>query len=55
MSLQGSETIEAISKGTENGEIAALPFPLLAGLAMTKRDYDTISLGERGMLYFHVL
>jgi len=29
-----------------NGEIAVLPFPLLAGLAMTKGDYDTVSSGR---------
>jgi len=49
MSLRGRETTEAISKGTENGEIAALPFPLLAGLAMTKTDYDTVSEGGGGI------
>ena len=43
MSLRGSEATEAISKGIENREIAAL----LRSLAMTKRDYDTVS-EERG-------
>jgi len=33
MSLRESETTEAISKSMGNGQIAALPFPLLAGIA----------------------
>jgi hypothetical protein len=46
MSLRGSETTEAISRGIAHKGIAALP-PVARN---ENRHYDTVSRGERGPL-----